>query len=86
MHSTRSAARYLAWMNQVKKVSLQSKPERAGFNNWFLSAAAYNAGPSRVVERLNSFGAKSVLGRCAALGNREVCAPLDCPVVDQQVS
>jgi len=59
VHSTRSAARYLAWMNQVKKVSLENKAEKEGFNNWFLSAAAYNAGPSRVVERLNAFGAKS---------------------------
>lgn len=59
VHSTRSAARYLAWMNRVKKVSLQGKPDRDGFNDWFLTAAAYNAGPSRVTERLNSYGAKT---------------------------
>jgi membrane-bound lytic murein transglycosylase D len=59
VHSTHSAAKYLAWMNQIKKVSLEGKPDGEGFKNWFLSAAAYNAGPSRVVERLTAFGAKS---------------------------
>lgn len=57
--STHSAARYLAWMNRVKKVSLDGKPEREGFNDWLLSAAAYNAGPARVTQRLNGFSAHS---------------------------
>ena len=59
IHSTHSAARYLAWMNRVKKVNVTGQPEREGFNSWFLAAAAYNAGPSRVVERLNAYGAKT---------------------------
>lgn len=57
--STHSAARYLAWMNRMKKITLEGKGEQAGFNDWLLSAAAYNAGPTRVTQRLNSFGAKS---------------------------
>jgi membrane-bound lytic murein transglycosylase D len=57
--STHAAARYLAWMNRVKKISLDGKPERDGFNDWFLTAAAYNAGPARVIQRLNSFGTES---------------------------
>jgi membrane-bound lytic murein transglycosylase D len=59
VHSTHSAAKYLAWMNTVKKVNLDGRPEKEGFGDWFLSAAAYNAGPSRVAERLNSFGGSS---------------------------
>lgn len=55
--STHAAARYLAWMNRVKKVNLDGKEEREGFNDWLLAAAAYNAGPARVTQRLNSFGA-----------------------------
>ncbi len=54
--STHSAARYLAWMNRVKKVSLENTEEKEGFNDWFLTAAAYNAGPARVTQRLNGFG------------------------------
>ncbi|MGC8604358.1 MAG: lytic transglycosylase domain-containing protein [Desulfomonilaceae bacterium] len=57
--STHSAARYLAWLNRVKKVSLNGHPDREGFNNWFLTAASYNAGPSRVIQRLNTYGTKS---------------------------
>jgi len=57
--STHSAARYLAWMNRVKKISLDGKPEREGFNDWLLAAAAYNAGPARVIQRLNGFSADS---------------------------
>ena len=57
--STHAAARYLAWMNRVKKITREGKPERDGFNDWFLTAAAYNAGPARVLQRLNSFGAES---------------------------
>lgn len=53
-HSTHSAARYLAWINRVKKVSLESG-DREGFNDWFLTAASYNAGPGRVSQRLNMY-------------------------------
>lgn len=56
--STHCAARYLAWMNRVKTVRLDGQ-EREGFKNWLLTAAAYNAGPARVTERLGSFGASS---------------------------
>jgi membrane-bound lytic murein transglycosylase D len=59
VNSTHSAARYLAWLNRVKKVNLNGRPERDGFNDWLLTTAAYNAGPTRIVERLNSFGASS---------------------------
>lgn len=54
--STHSAARYLAWMNRVKKVSIGDQQEKDGFGDWFLTAAAYNAGPARVSQRLNGFG------------------------------
>jgi membrane-bound lytic murein transglycosylase D len=59
VHSTHSAARYLAWINRVMKVKLKGLPERQGLRNWLLAAASYNAGPARVMERLNSFGARS---------------------------
>ncbi len=54
--STHSAARYLAWMNRVKKVTIGNEQEKDGFGDWFLSAAAYNAGPGRVTQRLNGSG------------------------------
>lgn len=57
--STHAAARYLAWMNRIKKVSLDGKGDQEGFNDWLLATAAYNAGPTRVTQRLNSFGARS---------------------------
>ncbi len=53
--STHSAACYLAWLNRVKKVNLNGCLDRNGFNDWFLTAASYNAGPSRVLQRLNAF-------------------------------
>jgi len=59
VRSTHAAARYLAWINRVKKINLEGKTERDGFNDWFLTAAAYNAGPTRVVQRMNTFGAES---------------------------
>jgi len=59
VNSTHAAARYLAWLNRVKKVSINGKPERDGFNDWLLTAAAYNAGPTRVTQRLSQFGADS---------------------------
>lgn len=58
VRSTHSAARYLAWMNRVKKINLRDKTSD-GFHDWLLAAAAYNAGPTRVLERLNLFGASS---------------------------
>lgn len=57
--STHSAARYLAWMNRVMKVRLNGKEEREGFHNWLLATAAYNAGPARVMQRMNTYGATS---------------------------
>jgi membrane-bound lytic murein transglycosylase D len=57
--STHSAARYLAWLNRVKRVSLNGHDDRNGFNDWFLTAASYNAGPTRVVQRLNAYGVTS---------------------------
>jgi membrane-bound lytic murein transglycosylase D len=59
VNSTHSAAKYLAWMNKVKKVSLTGKSDREGFNDWLLAAAAYNAGPSKVSQRLSQFGTAS---------------------------
>jgi len=59
VRSTHGAARYLAWLNRVKKVSVNGQPDREGFNDWLLTCASYNAGPGRVTERLNSFGAVS---------------------------
>jgi membrane-bound lytic murein transglycosylase D len=58
-HSTHSAAKYLAWMNRVKKVSIDGSAERQGFDDWLLTAAAYNAGPTRVIQRMTSFRAHS---------------------------
>jgi len=54
--STRGAARYLAWLNRVKKVSMSGKQDRSGFQDWFLTAAAYNAGPARVSGRMRDYG------------------------------
>ncbi len=59
VHSTHSAARYLAWLNRVKKISRNGGKETEGFNDWLLTAAAYNAGPARVSERLNAYSASS---------------------------
>lgn len=59
VHSTHAAAKYLAWMNKVKKVAINGQPEKQGLDDWFLTAAAYNAGPSRVTERLNGYKATS---------------------------
>ena len=57
--STHSAARYLAWMNRIKKITFDNGAEKQGFGDWFLTAAAYNAGPARVVQRINAFGTSS---------------------------
>jgi membrane-bound lytic murein transglycosylase D len=57
--STHSAARYLAWMHRVKKIELSNQEPRSGLQDWLLTAAAYNAGPARVIQRLNLFGASS---------------------------
>ena len=48
--STHSAARYLGWLQRIRKVTLSEGHERDGFGNWFLTVAAYNAGPNRVVQ------------------------------------
>lgn len=58
-HSTHSAAKYLAWINRIKKVPLDERGEREGFNDWLLTAASYNAGPARVIQRLNAFRTSS---------------------------
>ncbi len=55
IQSTHSAARYLAWMNRIKKITLDDGVEKQGFGDWFLAAAAYNAGPARVLQRMNAF-------------------------------
>ncbi len=57
--STHSAARYLAWMYGVKKITLDDGTEKQGFSDWLLTAAAYNAGPARVLQRMNAFGTRS---------------------------
>jgi membrane-bound lytic murein transglycosylase D len=57
--SSRSAAMYLAWMNRSMKVNLEGAPEKEGLGDWLLAAACYNAGPRRVIERMNLFGARS---------------------------
>jgi len=59
VNSTHAASKYLAWLNRVKKVSLSGQSEQEGFNDWLLAAAAYNAGPSKVSQRLSQFGAAS---------------------------
>ncbi len=57
--STHAAARYLAWLNRIKKVSLDGQPDRNGFGDWLLTAASYNAGPTRVTQQLNAYKANS---------------------------
>ncbi len=57
--STHSAARYLAWMDRRMQVKVNGRPDREGFRNLLFSAAAYNAGPKRVTERLSLFGGDS---------------------------
>jgi membrane-bound lytic murein transglycosylase D len=55
--STHAAARYLAWLNRIKRVSVDELPERDGFGDWLLSAAAYNAGPKRVTQQMSAYKA-----------------------------
>ncbi len=57
--STHSAAKYLGWLNDVRKITLSDGKEQPGFGDWFLSVASYNAGPNRVIQRLTEFGEKS---------------------------
>lgn len=59
VRSTHSAARYLAWMNRSMKVRLEGEAEKEGLGDWLLAAASYNAGPRRVIERMNLFGSRS---------------------------
>ncbi len=59
VRSTHSGARYLAWMNRVRRVGINGNDLKEGFQDWLLTTAAYNAGPARVLERLNRFGASS---------------------------
>ncbi len=58
-NSTHSAAKYLAWMYRMKKVSLREGHEREGLRNWLLAAAGYNAGPSKVTQRMRMYRATS---------------------------
>ncbi len=53
--STHAAARYLCWLNRVKKVDLENSPPRNGFQDWLLTSAAYNAGPQRVTKQMIAF-------------------------------
>lgn len=55
VQSTHSAARYLAWLCRVRRINLDNEKPREGFQDWLLTAAAYNAGPARVIQRLNLF-------------------------------
>ncbi len=57
--STHAAARYLAWINRIRRVDLDGKPEQAGFQDWLLTAASYNAGPARIIKQLNMYKASS---------------------------
>jgi membrane-bound lytic murein transglycosylase D len=59
VRSTHSGARYLAWINRVRKVGINGNDPKDGFQDWLLTTAAYNAGPARVLQRLNLFGASS---------------------------
>lgn len=59
VRSAHSGARYLAWINRVRKVGIDGRDPKDGFQDWLLTTAAYNAGPARVLERLNLFGASS---------------------------
>lgn len=59
VRSTHSGARYLAWLNRVKRVGINGNDPKDGFQDWLLTTAAYNAGPTRVLERMNLFGASS---------------------------
>jgi membrane-bound lytic murein transglycosylase D len=59
VRSSHSAARYLAWLYRVKKINLDHEKPREGFRDWLLTAASYNAGPSRVIQRMNLFGSSS---------------------------
>lgn len=53
--STHAAARYLAWLNRIKRVELPDSPPKDGFNDWVLTAASYNAGPKRVQQQMTNF-------------------------------
>jgi len=57
--STHSAARYLAWMNRKQRITLAGNKQRQGFHDWLLTAAAYNAGPARIQQRMKEYGGSS---------------------------
>lgn len=59
VRSSHSAARYLAWLYRVRKVNIDHEKPRDGFRDWLLTTASYNAGPARVIQRMNLFGASS---------------------------
>lgn len=59
VRSTHSAARYLGWMYRVRPINGRGDKKKTGFQDWLLTAAAYNAGPTRVLQRLELFGASS---------------------------
>jgi membrane-bound lytic murein transglycosylase D len=56
--SSHAAARYLSYMNRVQKMVIGDK-SREGFQDWLLTAAAYNAGPQRILNQLKQFRADS---------------------------
>jgi membrane-bound lytic murein transglycosylase D len=57
--STHSAARYLAWMNRKQRITFPGNKQQQGFQDWLLTAAAYNAGPARIQQRMKDFGGSS---------------------------
>ncbi len=57
--STHSAARYLAWMNRKQRITFPGNKKRQGFHDWLLTAAAYNAGPARIQQRMKEYGGSS---------------------------
>jgi len=53
-------------LNRVKKITLNGRPEREGFNDWLLTAASYNAGPTRGNGEVERFWRFILLGRAVS--------------------